>query len=64
MGTEKGRQFGMPLDAFTDVAYQGIASGKDQIIIGAIGPADTFNDIVNKRRTAFDNLARMIRGES
>lgn len=53
----------MPLDAFTDAAFKGLASGSDQIIIGAIGPADTFNEIIDMRRTAFENLAKMMRGE-
>jgi len=52
----------MPVDVFTDEAYKGLASGSDQIIIGSIGPADTFNDIINKRRTAFENLAKLMRG--
>lgn len=60
MDAEKGRQFGMPVDAFTEEAYQGIFSGKDQIIIGSIGPADTFNEIVDKRRTAFEDLSKLI----
>ena len=63
MGEEKGRQLGMPLQVFTDAAYKGIESGKDQIVIGAIGPANVFNEIVDKRRAAFQNLAKMIRGE-
>lgn len=61
MGAERGRQFGMPIDAFTEEAYQGILSGKDQIVIGSIGPADTFNEIIDKRRTAFENLSQLIR---
>ena len=61
MPGDKGRQLGMPLDAFVNEAYKGLASGSDQIVIGSIGPADTFNEIVNKRRTAFQNLAEMIR---
>ncbi|KAA8644047.1 hypothetical protein EYZ11_004467 [Aspergillus tanneri] len=62
MGEEAGRKLGMPLDTFTQQAYQGLADGKDQIIIGSIGPADTFNGIVDSRRTAFENLAKMMRG--
>ena len=62
MGHERGRQLGMPLDAFTDAAYKGLASGSDQVIIGSVGPADTFHDIIDKRRTAFENLSNMIRG--
>ena len=60
---EQGRQLGMPVDAFTDEAYKGLASGSDQVVIGSIGPADTFNEIVDKRRTAFENLSKMMRGE-
>jgi hypothetical protein len=63
MGEDHGRQLGMPLDVSTDEAYKGLASGSDQIIIGSIGPTETFNEIVRKRRTAFQNLAKMIRGE-
>lgn len=57
-----GRQLGMPVRAFVDETYQGLISGSDQIIIGSIGPADTFNEIVDKRRNAFQNLAKMMRG--
>lgn len=64
MDPERGRKLGMPVDAFTDVAYEGLASGKDQIVIGSIGPADTFNEIVDKRRTAFENFAKLLRGET
>lgn len=62
MGVEAGRNLGMPLDAFTEQAYQGLAEGKDQIVIGSIGPAETFNEIIDKRRTAFGNLSKMMRG--
>ncbi|KAK6376193.1 hypothetical protein LTS17_007444 [Exophiala oligosperma] len=61
MGEEKGRNMGMPVDKFTDAAYKGLASGEDQIIIGTVGPEETFHDIVDKRRAAFENLAKLIR---
>ena len=61
MGDEKGRQLGMPMGPFVDETYKGLVSGKDQIIVGSIGPADTFNEIVDNRRNAFQNLAKMIR---
>ena len=64
MGEESGRQLGMPVDAFTDQAYKGLASGSDQVIIGSCGPPDVFNDIIDKRRTTFQNLAKMMRGET
>lgn len=63
MGKEKGGQLGMPLDDFTDAAYKGLASGRDQIIVGSIGSPDTFHEIVDKRRAAFQSLALMMRGE-
>ncbi|KAI4112944.1 MAG: hypothetical protein LQ345_005988 [Seirophora villosa] len=61
MGQEKGRALGMPLDQFCDQAYDGLAQGLDQVIIGSIGPQENFLDIVNKRRGAFDFLAKMMR---
>jgi len=64
MGEAQGRQLGMPLDQFVEQAYKGLASGSDQVIIGSIGPADTFKEIVDKRRAAFDNLAKMMRGNT
>ena len=63
MGHGTGRQLGMPVDAYVDETYKGLVSGSDQIIVGAIGPADTFNEIVDKRRNAFQNLAKVMRGE-
>lgn len=61
MGEEAGRKLGMPLDVFTEQAYKGLVAGHDQIIIGSIGPTETFNDIVDKRRAAFESLAKMMR---
>ena len=58
---ERGRAFGMPVDQFTDEAYKGLCEGKDQIVIGAVGPADAFNEIIDKRREAFENLAKLMR---
>jgi short-subunit dehydrogenase len=62
MGVDIGRKLGMPLDTFTERAYQKLAEGKDQIVIGHIGPADTFNKIIEQRRAAFENLAKLMRG--
>ena len=60
MGEERGRNLGMPLAAFTDEAYKGLTSGKDQIVIGAM--VDVFPEIVEKRRAGFDELATKMRG--
>jgi hypothetical protein len=62
MGEEAGRKLGMPLDAFTEEAFNGLTSGKDQIVIGSVGPADTFNEIIDKRRAATEWLAKVMRG--
>ncbi len=64
MGEEAGRKLGMPLDTFTEQAYNESAAGHDQIVIGSVGPANTFNEIIDKRRAAFESLAKMMRGES
>ena len=62
MGLETGRNLGMPLDVFIEQVYKELAEGKDQIVIGSIGPGETFNDIIDKRRTAFANLSKIMRG--
>ena len=62
MGEEAGRRLGMPVDKYTEETYSGLLAGKDQIVVGSIGPAETFKEIINKRRTAFEALATMMRG--
>lgn len=64
MGEEAGRKLGMPLDAFTEEVYKALVAGRDQIVIGSVGPAEAFNDIIDKRRNAFTALAKMMRGGS
>ena len=64
MGEEAGRALGMPVDQFTDEAFKGLESGSDQIVIGSIGPAETFNEIIDKRRAAFTSLANMMRAHA
>ena len=59
MGSE-GRKIGMPLDKFTDETWKGLESGTDQVIVGSIGQDERFNDIVNKRRAAFEDLAKVM----
>ena len=61
MGEEKGRSMGMPVDEFVEQTYKGLVSGKDQVLVGAIGPPETYNAIVDNRRNAFHNLAKMLR---
>lgn len=57
-----GRKMGMPVDAFVDEAYKGLVEGSDQIVIGAVGPQERFDGIVNQRRAAFEDLAKFIQG--
>ncbi|RHZ54706.1 hypothetical protein CDV55_102556 [Aspergillus turcosus] len=61
MGEEIGRNFGMPVDTFTELAFEGLVAGQDQIVIGSIGPAERFNAIIDQRRQAFEDLAKMMR---
>ena len=68
MESGTGRQLGMPARAFVDETFKELATGSDQVIVGSVGPADTlpadtFHEIVDKRRNAFENLAKMMRGE-
>ena len=50
----------MPLDQFTDAAYNGLAAGKDQIVVGSIGLSETFNEIIDKRRGLSEFLTKMM----
>ena len=64
MGEEVGRKVGMPLDVFIEEAYNGLAAGSDTIFVGAIGPKDMFNDIVDKRAPFGFVHHRNCRGQS
>lgn len=53
----------MPIDEFTEAAYQGLASGRDQVIVGTVAvPAGEFHEIVDRRRKAFEKWAENLRG--
>jgi hypothetical protein len=56
----RGRQIGMPLNAFTEEAYQELAANSDEIIIA--GRVFKAKEIVVKQRQAFAELSNMIRG--
>lgn len=69
MGEEAGRKFGMPVDEFTEIAFKELASGKDQVIIGTIGPGkgydeNKFHAIMNGKRDAFQWLADLMMGKT
>jgi hypothetical protein len=63
MGPEKGRSFGMPVDKFTDLALEGLVAGRDQIVIGNLAGAagSMFQEVVDKRRKVFEDLAEVLR---
>ena len=56
----KGKQLGMPVEEFIDAAYNGLLSVSDQIVIGDIGGAARFNNIIGERRAAFEGLAKLM----
>jgi hypothetical protein len=51
---------GMPVEEFIDIAYKGLVSGSDQIVIGDIGGAARFNSIIDERRAVFEGLAKIL----
>lgn len=64
MGEERGRSFGMPIDQFTDLAYNGLESGREEVIVGSIGPANAipaerFNEVLDKRRDLMQSLIKV-----
>ncbi len=63
MGPETGRNFGMPLAAFIAEAWEGLVSGTDQIIIGAVPPEprERYLEIVDRRRAHMEALAAVMR---
>lgn len=61
MGESAGRALGMPLKEFTEEAYKRLASGEQQVIIGAIGDPTRFNSVVDKRVETFEWLASVMR---
>jgi hypothetical protein len=58
-----GSKLGMPLDEFTETAYQGLLSGSDEVLFVSPGIGkEVFEDIFGKRRNAFEGLAKLMRG--
>jgi hypothetical protein len=60
MGAETGRKVGMPLDQFVNEAFEGLQAGKDQVIVGSVADPKTFHEIVEKRRTMFESLSKLL----
>ncbi|KAI4200702.1 MAG: hypothetical protein LQ350_003719 [Teloschistes chrysophthalmus] len=52
---KNGRQIGMPLDQFIDEAYDGLAAGKEEIVVG--NAADWYNAFEPQRQQIFKKMA-------
>jgi hypothetical protein len=67
---EHGRKMGMPLNEFVEQAYEHLCNGKDQIIVGTVGPAgvggpaEMFFEVIDKRRKVFEWLSKALLGRS
>jgi len=65
---EHGRKMGMPLDEFSNKAFDLLETGVDQIIIGTVGrPGNAemtamFLEVIEKRRSLFEWLSNIILG--
>ncbi|KAK8033875.1 hypothetical protein PG991_003273 [Apiospora marii] len=59
MGVENGRTLGMPVNEFTDIAYNELSKGEEMVVIGSIAtePREVYMDLVERRRKIFDKLA-------
>lgn len=59
MGVENGRALGMPVNEFTEIAYNELVKGSDMIVVGSIAtePREVYMDLVERRRKIFDKLA-------
>ncbi len=62
MGVETGRALGMPLDEFTEQAWEQLAAGSDHVIVSTIGPAEPFLEQVKARRDRFEGLSNLMLG--
>jgi short-subunit dehydrogenase involved in D-alanine esterification of teichoic acids len=60
MGADKGRSMGMPLDEFTEKAWQGLANGDDEVNVGHLGPEERFFSITRQRRAATEDVAERL----
>ena len=55
---KNGREIGMPLDAFTEQAYAGLAAGHEQVAVGASEKA--FDAFEIKRQDFFQGFVKML----
>jgi hypothetical protein len=52
----------MPIDQFTDEAYEKLSQGDELIVIGSIAtePRESYIDLVEKRRQVYSKLSRVM----
>ncbi|KAK2608287.1 hypothetical protein N8I77_006905 [Diaporthe amygdali] len=62
LGEKLGRSFGMPIDQFTEAAYNELLKGEDLIVIGSIAtePRETYMELVEKRRQIYSKLSSVM----
>ena len=56
---ENGRSFGMPLDTFTEEAYQGLVSGKEEVVVEQA--KKWYDAFEPKRQEVFYNLVEVMK---
>lgn len=59
-GVKNGRSWGMPIEEFTEEAYQGLAAGKEQVPVGT--SKRSFDGFEVQRQQAFHGLIKSISG--
>jgi len=67
MGEKAGRAMGIPADEFTKQAFDELVAGKEEILVGSIGPGGAFprekiDSFVAGRWEAFNWLVGMVKG--
>lgn len=52
----------MPIDQFTEEAYEQLLQGDEQVVIGSIAtePRESYIDLVEKRRQIYSKLSRVM----
>ena len=55
-------QSAMPLDEFTEEAFQGMAAGKEQVAVGMAAVA--FEKFETRRQELFHKMVEMMKGDS
>ncbi|CEJ89613.1 hypothetical protein VHEMI05448 [[Torrubiella] hemipterigena] len=63
MGEERGRAMGMPVNAFVDQVFEQLEQGKEEVVVGVIGLAnsDEFKGLLERRHKLFMELTALMR---